>query len=89
MGGLFQPLVGDQVINAKQRMAYDLATTVSGGASRNLYGIAAPGSEENAEAWMIREEIIDSQGRSIQINFAGGTLEYIKKWSERLTYTYS
>lgn len=82
MAGNFHPLTGDQVINAKARMQY-VSTT------RNLYGLAAPGTLETAAGWQIREEILDSQGRTIEINFAGGTLEYSQVWSNRATLTYS
>ena len=82
MAGNFHPLTGDQVINAKARMHYVSAT-------RNLYGLAAPGTLETDSGWAIREEILDSQQRTIEINFAGGTLEYGQRWDQRLSLVYS
>lgn len=81
MAGNFHPLVGDQVINAKQRIDYVSAT-------RTIYGYAAPGMAEDAAGWQVYEELLDSQGRPTETNFAGGTLDRIHKWSERLTLTY-
>ena len=82
MPGNFHGIVGDQVIASKQRIQYVSST-------RNLYGLAAPGTAESAAGWQIREEILDSQGRTIEINFAGGTAEYGQIWSSRLTLVYS
>ena len=82
MAGQFIALSGDQVINAKQRIQY-VSTT------RNLYGLAAPGTATSAAGWQIREEILDSQDRTTEINFAGGTLEFIQVWDDRLNYSYS
>lgn len=82
MAGNFHPLTGDQVINAKQRIEYASATI-------NYYGLAAPGTEESAAGWQIRRETLDAQGRTIQIDFAGGTLEYSQSWSSRAVLTYS
>ena len=82
MPGNFHPLVGDQAINSKQRVQYVNATRI-------LYGLAAPGTAEDAAGWSIREETLDSSGRTIEINFANATAEYGAKWSERLTLSYS
>ena len=82
MAGDFHPLSGDQVINAKQRIQY-VSTT------KNRYGIAAPGTAEDAPGWQIREETLDSQGRTIAIDFANATVGYINKWSERANFDYS
>ena len=82
MAGQFIALSGDQVINAKQRIQY-VSTT------RNLYGLAAPGTATSVAGWQIREEILDSQDRTTEINFAGGTLEFIQVWDDRLNYSYS
>lgn len=81
MAGNFHPLTGDQVINAKQRIQYVSAT-------KNYYGLAAPGTEESDPGWQIREETLDTQGRTTEINFANGTLEYALQWSLRASYTY-
>ena len=82
MAGLFHPFVGDQVINAKQRIHYASATTI-------YYGLAAPGASEDDPAWQIRRETLDAQGRTTEINFAGGTVEYGQVWANRTTLTYS
>ena len=82
MAGNFHPIGFDQVINAKQRIQY-VSTT------RNLYGLAAPGTAEDQAGWAIREEVLDDQGRTIEINFASATSEYGVKWSDRLTLVYS
>jgi len=82
MAGNFHPLVGDQAINAKQRIDYISATRI-------LYGFSAPGTLESAASWQIREETLDSEGRTIAINFAGRTLEYNQIWNNRLTLTYT
>lgn len=82
MAGNFHPLGGDQVINAKQRLEYASATV-------NYYGLAAPGTAEDAAGWQIRRETLDASGRTTQINFAQGTLEYSSQWSLRATYDYS
>ena len=81
MPGLFHPLVGDQVINAKQRVQYVSSTQV-------YYGYAAPGTAEDAEGWLIVQETLDAQGRTTQMDFAASTSEYINIWTNRATYTY-
>ncbi len=84
MAGNFHPISFDQAINAKQRIDYVSATRI-------LYGFAAPGTAETDGGWAIREEILDSNQRTIEINFARSTIEYSEnnKWSDRLTYIYS
>ena len=82
MAGNFHPLSGDQVINPTQRIQY-VSTT------RNLYGLAAPSTAEGDAGWQIREELLDTQGRTTEINFAGGTREYNQIWSNRATLSYS
>ena len=82
MPGNFHPLVGDQAINAKQRVDYNSSTI-------NYYGFAAPGTATGTAGWQIRRETLDSQGRTIQIDFAGGTSEYGQIWDNRLTLLYS
>lgn len=85
MAGNFHPIGFDQVINAKQRLAYDTATPPV----TNYYGLAAPGTAEDAPGWSIRRETLDSDGRTIQIDFAGGSSEYGQIWANRLTLSYS
>jgi hypothetical protein len=82
MAGNFHGLTGDQVINAKQRIEYASSTI-------NYYGLAAPGTVTSAAGWQIRRETLDSQQRTIQIDFAGGTLEYGQVWDNRATLSYS
>lgn len=82
MAGNFHPLTGDQVINAKQRIQYASATI-------NYYGLAAPGTLTSEAGWQIRRETLDDQGRTTQIDFAGGTLEYNQIWDNRATLDYS
>ena len=82
MAGNFHPLGFDQVINARQEIDYVSAT-------KNYYGLAAPGTVTSAAGWQIREETLDSQGRTTSIKFAGGTLEYNQVWDNRATLTYS
>ena len=82
MPGNFHGLTGDQVINAKQRIEYNSSTI-------NYYGLAAPGTATSAAGWQIRRETLDSQSRTIQIDFAGGTLEYGQVWDNRATLSYS
>ena len=82
MAGDFFPLSGDQVINAAQRIEYVSAT-------KNYYGLAAPGTTETMPGWAIREETLDSQGRTTAIKFANGTVGYSQQWSLRATYSYS
>lgn len=81
MAGNFHPFVGDQVIGAIQRIEY-VSTT------KNYYGLAAPGTAETDPGWSIREETLDTQGRTVQINYAGKTSEYGLQWNLRATYTY-
>lgn len=81
MAGNFHPLSGDQVINAQQRIDYVSST-------KNYYGLAAPGALTSDSAWQIREETLDSQGRTIAIKFAGSTLEYNQIWDNRAVLTY-
>ena len=82
MAGNWHPLTGDQVINAKQRIEYVSATI-------NYYGLASPGAATSDAGWQIRRETLDSQSRTIQIDFAGGTLEYNQIWDNRATLAYS
>ena len=82
MAGNFHPLSGDQVINAPQSIQYVSST-------KNYYGLAAPGTVSSAAAWQIREETLDAIGRTIEIKFAGGTLEYNQVWDNRATLSYS
>lgn len=82
MAGNFHPLTGDQVVNAKQRIQYVDTTT-------NYYGLAAPGTSEEAAGWQIRRETLDSQGRTTAIDFASGTLENNQIWTNRATLLYS
>lgn len=82
MPGNFHPIGFDQVINAKQRIDYSSSTI-------NYYGLAAPGTATSAAGWSIRRETLDSQGRTIQIDFAGGTSEYGQIWDSRAVLSYS
>lgn len=82
MAGNFHPLVGDQVINARQEIDYDST------ANANYVGIAAPGATTAQAAWAIRKITFDSQSRTIRVEFAGKTLEYNQVWDDRLTLTY-
>ena len=82
MAGNFHPIVGDQVINAKQRITYQNSTT-------NYYRLAAPGTATSSPAWQIRRETLDSQQRTTAIDFAGGTLEYNQVWDNVLTLDFS
>ena len=82
MPGLFHPLVGDQVINARQEIEYVSST-------KTYYGLAAPGTATDQAGWQIREETLDTQGRTTSIKFASRTVEYNLVWADRATYTYS
>lgn len=81
-GGNFHALVGDQAINAKQRIDYANATTI-------YIGFGAPGALEANPAWQIRRQTLDGSGRTTEINFAGGTVAYEQIWNNRTTLNYS
>ena len=85
MAGNFHLIGFDQVINAKQRLAYDTASPPV----TNYYGLAAPGTAETDAGWSIRRETLDSQGRTTAVDFAGGSSEYGQIWANRLTISYS
>ena len=82
MAGNFHPIGFDQVINAKQRLEY-VSSTI------NYYGLAAPGTLTSEAGWSIRRETLDTSGRTIQVDLAGGSSEYGQIWDNRATLTYS
>ena len=70
------------ILGSKQRLDYASSTI-------NYYGIAAPGSLTSQAVWQIRRETLDSLQRTIQIDFAGGTIDQTQIWDNRATLTYS
>ena len=82
MAGNFHPMVGDQALNAKQRVHY--VSTI-----RILYGLAAPGTPTSSPGWQIRQETLNNSGQTTDIDFAGGTAEYGAIWDDRLGLSYS
>jgi hypothetical protein len=82
MAGNFHPLVGDQAINARQEMDYVSDT-------KHYYGFAAPGKLTSDPGWQIRELTLDTNGRSVRVKFANGSLGYDFVWDDRATFDYS
>ena len=75
-------LGGELLLHLKQKSEYVSAT-------KNYYGLTAPGNATSAAAWQIRQETLDSQGRTTDIQFANGSIDYNLIWDNRATYTYS
>jgi len=65
----------------KQRVQYS-------GFKAIYIGEAQPGTAETEAKWRIRKQTY-SGNKVIKIDWAGGTNEFNKKWSERTTYSYS
>lgn len=64
--------------NDHLRFKVDYANSVT-----NFYGHASPQANESDAVWRIRKETLDSQGRTIDIQFAGKTNSFIHVWNDR------
>ena len=83
MAGAFFPLsFGDVVLNSRQQLYYS-GTTVT------YTALAAPGTPLTSTGWQIRKITRDSQGRTVSVEFAQGTLEYTAIAANYLSYSYS
>jgi hypothetical protein len=65
-----------------QKIDYNSATVT-------YYGYASPGTLTTAAAWRIVKETMDSQGRTISIEYAGGASERNQIWDNRASLSYS
>jgi len=52
-------------------------------------GEAEPGTVESAARWRIKKIAYDGSNNPTAVQWASGTQEFDKVWSQRSTYTYS
>ena len=51
-------------------------------------GKALPGTAGTASAWQLKYLTYDASGNCIAIQYAGGTEDFLFKWTLRASYTY-
>lgn len=73
----------DLLLGSKQRFDYTSTSNTI------YYGMAAPTTLTSDARWQIRRETLDASGRTTQVDFAGGTVDFNQVWDNRVTLTYS
>ena len=71
----------NQVYATQSVFAYDSSGNVE------YIGKATPGSATSAAVWQIQKITYDGSDAT-EINFAGGSAEFVNIWDNRATYTY-
>lgn len=51
-------------------------------------GMSAPGTSKAADKWQIKKFTYDNNGFVTDVQFAGGTSEFVWIWDNRASYTY-
>jgi hypothetical protein len=74
-----QEIEGLQIMNVD----YD------GGANPVYVGYAAPGSADDAAAWLIRKHTYDSANNVTAVRYAGGAAKYDQVWDDRASLSYA
>jgi len=57
-------------------------------ATINYYGYSSPNVKGSDKLWRIRRETLDSQGRTIKIEFADGNQNFNNVWNDRASLNY-
>jgi len=68
----------------------DVMTLVEYSGNNPLYiGRANPGTADGTAAWQIKKLTFDANNNITAMEFADGTNDYLKIWSDRAGYSYS
>ena len=79
---------GDQIGLIIGENEYSKAMEWSGG-NAIYVGEAQPGSSQSAAVWRLKKITYDSDGNPTDIQWASGTNNFDKVWSDRAIYSYS